>query len=95
MNQGHYYIGQHRIDFDVLITPKAIADIEEVAAASNIALPDGWTWYELVRGYYASYCCCDVRRHPDGTFAIVRICQDHMKELQALADERARTLLEE
>ena len=95
MNQGHYYIGQYRIDFGVLISPQAITEIEEVAAVNNIIPPDGLTWYELIRGYHASYCHCDVRRHPDGTFAIVRICQDHYEELQSMADERARVLLGE
>ena len=95
MNEGQYYVGKHRIDFGVLISPEAIASVEDVATANGIELAEGYTWYGLIRGYHGSYCDCGVRRHPDGTFAVIEVCQDHLDERQAEADERARALLGE
>ena len=95
MNQGQYYVGKYRVDFGALVSPEVIANIEEIADVNGVILAPGMTWYDLMREYHGSYCACRVRRHPDGTFAVIEMCQDHVDQQQAEADERARTLLEE
>ena len=94
MNGGLYYIGKYRTDFGVLISPEAIAEFERMAAAENLVL-GSFTPYDLIRGFHGSYCLCEVKRHPDGTFAVTELCQGHLDELQDEADERARALLGE
>ena len=94
MNEGQYYVGRYRVDFGALLSPEVIANIEEIADVNGVILAPRMTWYDLMREYHGYYCTCRVRRHPDGTFAVIEICQDHLEQQQAEADERARTLLE-
>ena len=95
MNEGKYYVGKYRIDFGELLSWEVVADIEELADVNGIILAQSITWYDLMRECHGSYCDCRVRRHPDGTFAVIEMCQDHLEQRQAEADERARALLEE
>lgn len=94
MNEGQYYVGEYRIDFGALISSEVIANIEEIADVNGVTLVQGITWYDMMREYHGSYRGCRVRRHRDGTFAVIEMCQDHLDEQQAEADERAHTLLE-
>lgn len=95
MSEGQYYVGKYRVDFCALISSEVVANIEEIADVNGIILAQGMTWYDLMREFHGSYCNCRVRRHPDGAFAIIEMCQDHLDEQQAEADERARALLDE
>lgn len=95
MNEGQYYTGKYRVDYGESLSSEAVASIEELADVNGIMLAPGVTWYDLMREYHGSYCVCRVRRHPDGTFAVIEMCRDHSKQQQVEADERARALLEE
>ena len=66
-----------------------------MAGANGIELGDEYNLYDLLRGFHGSYCHCEVKRHPDGTFAVTELCRGHLEERQDEADERARNLLEE
>lgn len=95
MNEGQYYIGKYRVDFGVLISPESVTELERMAGVSGIEIPGDCNLYNLLRGFHGSYCHCEVKRHPDGTFAVTELCQGHLEELQDEADERARALLGE
>lgn len=94
MNEEQYYIGKYRIDYGDLLSSEVITNIEEITDVNGIMLAPGMTWYDLMREFHGSYCDCRMRRHPDGTFAVIEMCQDHFEQQQSEADERARTLLE-
>ena len=90
MTKAQYYVGKYRVDFGVLISPESIIELERMAGANGIVVPENCDMYDLMRGYHGSYCYCQVKRHPDGTFAVVELCRGHLEERQDEADERAR-----